>query len=51
MIFLFKQPGARSCFNPAESKIHCDSQHPFVAAKENGFACYGRRGNVVRVRF
>ena len=36
MIFLFKQPGARSCFNPAESKIHCGSQHPFVDAKENG---------------
>ena len=27
---------ARSCFNPAESKIHCGSQHPFVDAKENG---------------
>ena len=39
MIFLFKQPGARSCFNPAESKIHCGWQHPFVAAKKNGSAC------------
>ena len=44
MIFLFKQPGARSCFNLAESKIHCGWQHPFVAAKENGFACSDRCG-------
>ena len=35
---------AWSCFYPAESKIHCGWQHPFVAAKENGFACSERCG-------
>ena len=36
---------ARSCFYPAESKTHCGSQHPFVAAKENGSACSDRCGS------
>ena len=51
MIFLFKQPGARSCFNPAESKIHCGSQHPFVAAKENGPPAAAVAAEIFRVRF